>query len=50
MLKRRKKDKDFKATCEGMIIVMDHRIQTREGEKGNTGVKGEINNLRDGSQ
>lgn len=40
MLKRRRKDKDFKATCEAMIIAMDHRIQTGEGEKGNTGVRG----------
>lgn len=49
MLKRRRKDKDFKVTCEGMIIVMDHRIQTGEGETRNTGVRGKINNLRDGS-
>lgn len=42
MLKRRRKDKGFKVTCEGMIIVMDHRIQTGEGETRNTGVRGKI--------
>lgn len=50
MLQRRRKDKDMKATCVGMIIMMGHRIQTGEGEKGNIGVRGEINNLRNGSQ